>query len=52
MIIEFRCKLCGRQTTRDVKAYRKGVNVCANCVPDYQAGDSVNVHVNNLGVHV
>ena len=52
MIIEFKCKLCGRLATRDVKAYKKGVNVCIHCVPDYKGGKPVNVHVNNYGVPV
>ena len=49
MIIEFRCKLCGCLTTRDVKAYKKGKNVCDHCIPNTSGGESVNVHVNRLG---
>ena len=52
MIIEFRCKTCGRLTTRDVKAYKKGMNVCEQCVPNSGGGKFVNTRVNRLGVSI
>ena len=50
MIIEFRCKMCGRLATRDVKAYKKGMNVCDHCVPISDGGESINVYINRLEV--
>lgn len=49
MIIEFRCKLCGKQTTRDVKTYKKGMNVCEQCVPNQTTNEPVKLHINTLG---
>ena len=49
MIIEFRCKMCGRLATRDVESYKEGMNVCDRCVSNSEDGESVNIHINRLG---
>jgi hypothetical protein len=44
--------MCGKLTTRDIEAYKKGMNVCDRYVPNSGGGKSVNVHINRLGVSI